>query len=588
MLSRPWPMLSLFAALFSFLPPASADAPPPTLLLQTTPIGIVMMPDGSYAYFNRTDPAKKPVLETPNGKEVALAPAFAFRKPPKRPGWLLLLDRDGELHEVTLKGRGDGRKIAIDRFIDVWHRKTADGQKRWLDPRPVWEGYTGALMGYRQLASGRLVVPFGKWVPGRPTAPPTGANVVTAIYSDDSGKTWKVSPSELTSPCYRDYNGNNYGACEPTIVQVKDGRVYMLMRTQAGFLYESWSKDGAEWSPAVPSRFHVSTGPPGLLELADGRLVVFWNNCEMPPRLDGQGVYAGRDALHAAISDDGGKTWRGFREVYRDPHRNETPPHRGDRGTAYPFGTFDKSGHILVLSGQGTGRRNFLRFHPDWLTATTHEDDFSRGLEAWHVFKPFGPARGYWRDRTVGAHLIDHPTRPGAKALHVRRPDDKDPDGATWNFPLGWKGKLTVRLMLREGSAGGILALTDRFFDPTDDTGERLALFHLDLDPKGKLTPGTWHTLTLRWNLTAGRCDVTLDDKPSTTLKQRHPTGNGLSYLRLHSTAREIDRVGFLVDLVRAEITDPVAPPRTTAENKEMESRYLKSLKGHRDRKTRE
>jgi len=571
---------------------AAGEPQPPVVLRQESPVGIAVLPGGGYAFYDRRQPEAEPTVFAPDGKAVKLEPRAAFGMPvgPTLPE-CVLLGRDGELHEVFMKLRGEGRKLAVDRFIDLWHRPTRGGKARWEEPKLAWEGYTGAVMMYGQLSTGRIVVPFGKWVPNRPTAPPTGSSVSMTIYSDDDGATWHQSPSELTSPCFPEYNGSNYGACEPVIVETKRadqaGRhIWMVMRTQAGFLYESWSRDGAEWTPAVPSRFHSSNGPSGILRLADGRIVLFWNHCELPPRADGQGVYGGRDALHAAISDDEGRTWRGFREVYRDAHRNETPPRSGDRGTAYPFPAYTKDAKILLYSGQGAGRRNFVLVDPDWLTQTRAADDFANGLDGWHVFKAFGPAERWWRDRTVGPVLINHPSKPGAKALHVRRPDDMDPDGAVWNFPLGWKGKVTVRLLLRPGLAGGSIALGDRCFDPCDDNGERLAIFRMPLRPDGPFAPDKWHTVTMAWDLSAKRCELRVDDPVPLTLPQAHEAVNGISYLRLRSTATAPDRAGFLVESVAAEISDPVAPPRTPEQNHASQAQYLTLIEGFRNRTT--
>jgi len=565
----------------------------PVVLVPRVPLGVVWMPDGSYAYFNRRRPTQAPVLTKQDGVEVAIGPRIGFAMPQSdRFGQRLLMDSKGELHEIIPRRRGSGRRIAVDRFIDLWHRKTTGGRARWERAKRIWEGYTGAVLTFAQLRSGRLVVPFGEWVADRPLGPPIGANVVTVVYSDDGGNSWRQSDTALTAPCFEGYNGSNLGACEPVVVQMKDGRVWMLMRTQTGFLYESWSRDGVHWSAARPSRFHSSTGPPGIVRLADGRLVLFWNNCEMPPRIDGQGVYGGRDAIHAAISSDDGYTWRGFREVYADPYRNETPPLRGDRGTAYPFPSFTSEGKVLLLTGQGQGRRNLVLIDPHWLTMTHREDDFSHGLDGWHVFKSFGPATHWWRDRTEGATLVEHPTRPGAKALFLRRPDKREPDGATWNFPLGWKGTLTLSLMLRRGFAGGSIALGDRMFEPCDDNGERLAVFHIAIQPNGQLGDGpmlsfgTWSTIELRWNLSIGECRFRVDGADAVKISRQCDTGNGICYLRLRSAAPRVDTAGFLVERVCAEISDPLAPPRTPKENRAAAQRYLKQMKGYRNRIT--
>ncbi|NUM53858.1 MAG: exo-alpha-sialidase [Candidatus Hydrogenedentes bacterium] len=478
------------------------------------------------------------------------------------PSTQLLLDSSGVLHAFSLKARGDGRKPAVDFFIDLWHSRTEDNGARWSESKPYFEGYVGDVLDFDQLPNGRIVVPFAYWVPGLEDGPPVGSNRTTSVVSDDGGATWSKPVSALTSPCYPDHNGSNNGAVEPGILPLRDGRIWMLMRTQAGFLYQSFSRDGVNWAEAASSRFHSSSGPPSLLRLPDGRIAVFWNNCEMPPREQGQGVYGGRDAIHAAISDDEGRTWQGFREFYRDRRRNETPPHSGDRGTAYPISGSSKDGKMVVLAGQGGSGRNVIFIDPDWLTETHASDDFSNGLDAWSVFKEFGPASGWWRDRCQGPELIDHPTKPGAKVMHVRRPDDKHPDAAVWNFPNGRRGVLSVRLMPREGFGGGNLALTNRFFNPNDVRGDSLAMFSLSLPTDGllgkkpALRTGTMHTIKLAWDIDRHRCDVRVDGQQVTSLALLNSTDNGVSYLRLASTAAEIDPAGFIVESVDVVIEE--------------------------------
>ena len=253
-------------------------------------------------------------------------------------GWagaVSLLDRNNEVHMFFARWRNkEGTKPAVDRFIDLWYLRSNKSRSTWSEPQRIFKGYVGSIQCAVQLSSGRLVLPFAYWVGDRPSAPPTGSNITTTVFSDDGGVSWKQSEAALTAPCYAGFNGNNYGAVEPVILELRDGRVWMLVRTQAGFLFESYSDDGEYWTELTPSRFHSSTSPAYLLRLSDNRIVLFWNNCEMPPRVDGDGVYGGRDQMHAAISSDEGTTWQGYREVYLDPVRNNTPPKRGDRGTA--------------------------------------------------------------------------------------------------------------------------------------------------------------------------------------------------------------------------------------------------------------
>lgn len=469
-----------------------------------------------------------------------------------------LRDRRGELHGFWGQARGDGRKPAVDRFIDLWHVRSEEQGTRWSAPQRIFTGYVGSFQQVAELSDGTLVLPFARWIGDRPSGPPTGSNVTTTVTSKDEGRTWQLSPAELTAPCDAGYNGANYGAIEPVVLPLKDGRVWMLMRTQTGRLYESFSRDGVAWSAARPSAFYSSTSPAFLLRLPDRRIVLFWNNCQMPPRVDGQGVYGGRDVLHGAISDDEGGTWRGFREVYRDATRNESPPRSGDRGTAYPWATAMPDGRVALVSGQGAERRKLVVVDPAWLLATSQVDDFSGGLDDWSVFTAYGPASGYWRARTQGARLVELPGGEG-KALQLARRENLDADGAAWNFPTGRGGRLTLRLQFPPGSAGGRVSLADRFFDPTDDAGEREALFSLPLDLAGgdgalKLIPGRWHALRLDWDLPAARCRAQVDDGPPRTLRTPVKASAGACYLRLRSTAPGADPAGMLVQRVNVEV----------------------------------
>ena len=51
------------------------------------------------------------------------------------------------------------------------------------------------------------------------------------------------------------------------------------------------------------------------------------------------------------MSYDEGKTWSGFRELYRDPHMAE-PYIYGDHGSAYPEGEELVNGTIILSTGQ--------------------------------------------------------------------------------------------------------------------------------------------------------------------------------------------------------------------------------------------
>jgi hypothetical protein len=433
----------------------------------------------------------------------------------------------------------------------------------------VWKGYTGALNSVLQMANGRILLPFshftartwGQRGPGLDAFTFTGQFDSTLIYSDDAGDTWGLANS-LSVPVPDIVSA--YGAVEPVVLQLQDGRVWMLIRTQQGRFYESFSPDGAAWSPPQPTSILSSDSPAGLVRLEDGRIVLFWNNCLRFPY-----AYGGRHVLHAAISEDEGKTWRGYREVARDPRRHEPPPPGGDFGTAYPFPTVVNGGKVIYCTGQGAGRVLLMLLDPDWLLETSQKADFSDGAEEWATFG------------TQGVEFVAHPEKPGAKVLSLRKTDPDWPAAAVWNFPSGRQGRLHLRLKLNPGFAGALVGLTDHFSVPFDLEDRFNNLFNLDLGVRSgpvrasavrsepvrtsasrrnyeqgaRLTPGRWHDLLLEWDCAGRECRVLVDGRSTGVLPLLRETA-GVCYLRLRSTAEQTDNAGFLVESVEADISN--------------------------------
>ena len=583
---------------------AQASAAPPRMLLQSTAaadtgsrtsFAIVRMPDGGFAFYDRNNPEAGPLTLTDRrGASYTLLPALPLDIRSSQAvitGGVLsntqvILTPGRQLVSVFVRAerfdKETAAKVGLPLYLDVWVRQAS--LTKATEPRMIWRGYNGSQMEYEQLPGGRILVPYGSFQLHAKAVPPTGRHKTIVQFSDDGGATWQESDSKLSAPCYAGFNGSNEGACEPAIERLKDGRIWMLMRTQAGFLYESYSRDnGTTWRKAAASRFNTSTGPPNIMRHRNGWLVVSWNNCEMPPRHEGEGVYGGRDALHIAVSEDQGRTWRGFREIYLDHRRNDNPARSGDRGTAYPLGAYTSDGHIVVLAGQGKGGRNPILIDPKWIVETKAHTDFSDGLRQWSVYKHHGPAKGWWRARAVGCELVANPADSTARSLHVRKADALAADAATWNFPNGWKGSVTARVMIREGYHGAVIGLNDRMFDPANDYGEEFAVFLLGVKPDGsfgsaRLTPGRWHDIRLEWNLSRSTCLVFADDELAGELPLRNETLNGISYIRFRSSARQIDTAGFLVDSVTASIDDPNSPPCTAEDQQDHEQRYVEKV----------
>jgi hypothetical protein len=220
-------------------------------------------------------------------------------------------------------------------------------------------------------------------------------------------------------------------------------------------------------------------------------------------------------------------------------------------------GVAHADGSVHLVTGQGN-RRTAIRIDPRWLEVTQQRDDFSQGLDGWHVWKPFGPASGYWRDRTQGAKLVVHPDKPAARVLRICKADNETPDCAIWNFPAGVKGTLTLRLRLSDTFAGATISLADRFYDPDDERGLSQAVFTLPIQ-RTMLAIGAWHKLELSWDLDQGKCHFKLNDQPSGDMPLTSATRNGISYLRLSSTAKQLDTAGMLIESVEVKVSpDPL------------------------------
>ena len=217
-----------------------------------------------------------------------------------------------------------------------------------------------------------------------------------ALYSDPPYTTWHRSSN--TVRCAQT-PGSCYGAVEPVAAERADGSLLALMRSQVGVLWQASSTDGGEsFSNGEPSHLASTDSPPFLLRLtrrptatlsssndsgnSTGALLLVWVNVRTTAPLvcehkSGGGVYTIRHLLHAAISLDGGVTWRGHREIYRDPLMQAEPPSRGDIGVAYSYGQELANGDVLLRTGQGVGRTQLIRLDPSWLLVPTKHADFT-------------------------------------------------------------------------------------------------------------------------------------------------------------------------------------------------------------------
>jgi len=472
----------------------------------------------------------------------------------------------GSLNEAIGNGVTEIDYIRFDHQGAYAPVAAARNVQQFGDGHAIHLGWEGGMIGQPlQMSSGRLVFPTQDWGAGVALGPPTGPSFVTSLYSDDGGETWTRSPSELRTPVPANVNMVGFGAVEPALLQLKDERLWMVMRTQTGKLYESFSTDGIAWSDPTPTRFHSSISPAQLIRMPDGRIVMFWCNAQVPDRVNNFIIQAGRDALHAAVSYDDGETWTGFREVLLYPYRNDSPPDAGiDFGVGYPYARLTEDGSKIHLF-TGQYHRFGLLIDPDWLEEKARSDDFSDGLANWSTFKRVNPTENGRQDRIPGAVIVTDPAGSGDPVMHLRKNSFSQPaDGATWNFPAGTEGSLVMPVMIRSGFSGGVVALTDRFFDPIDPNAESDAIFSFRLNANGRLGVNgdfipfnEWVTLELRWSTQTGLLQVLADGEQALLVGMNETPVGGVSYVHLRSLASFLDNAGFMVKSVSVVVPEP-------------------------------
>ena len=161
--------------------------------------------------------------------------------------------------------------------------------------------------------AGRIVLPVARHDRTK-DKPGFHRGVATCYYSDDGGATFRKADADLEAPLE-----SRSGLQEPLVVELKDGSLLMLCRTDRRSQFRSVSRDGgATWSPAEPTELVSPLSPASVARIPrTGDLLLVWNDQSadgFDPKLKGK-----RTPLVAAVSKDEGKTWGMRKTLYADP-----------------------------------------------------------------------------------------------------------------------------------------------------------------------------------------------------------------------------------------------------------------------------
>ena len=189
-----------------------------------------------------------------------------------------------------------------------------------------------------QLSSGRLLVPAASTADVK-----TINHFVSHCYiSDDGGKTWRNGKGHIDAP--------KRGAMEPEVVELNDGRILMIVRTQLGYIGKSYSSDGGEtWSKLESLGVRAPEAPSTLRRIpSTGDLVLIFNDTFTP----GAGHGGKRTPLTAAISSDEGLTWKKVGNLEADASKT----------FSYTSLTFVRDRAVMSYWESGEGRQLSCRF----------------------------------------------------------------------------------------------------------------------------------------------------------------------------------------------------------------------------------
>lgn len=414
---------------------------------------------------------------------------------------------------------------------------------------------------------------------------------IMVSFSDDDGESWNTQILEKYAPYFEQqepHKGPRWQqySCEPTIVEVKPGELMMIVRTSQNYHYQYRSYDnGITWEGPEPTVFHGTITMPVLHKLQDGRIVFFWCNNEPMPERDHtltkpelsedekkgvwEDVFTNRDANHLAISEDGGQTWRGMRELFLNVIRNQA-----DFRSFGDIGSRDKSVHqaemlelpynkLLVHFGQNSVSRRVVILDIDWLYEQERSENFQWGLKNltthMYVKSNLGGYRGFSGhcayNRTNGALLMPDPDENFEEVLQICRIEDErlvyKKQGAVWNFPASKEGTVTVKLrVLKSGVA---LSLCDHWYNACDESVKAVAPVSVDIIgdmcKTGNAGANHWTEVSISYKLEAagGIAEIRIDGELTQTLVIPGEWPNGFSYLHIQTLAEEEDMQGTLL-----------------------------------------
>lgn len=190
---------------------------------------------------------------------------------------------------------------------ETWVKVSTDEGKTWSDAHELVKGDKG---GRGPVRNKMIVLSDGAWLAGASNE--NGPWNAFFDRSEDQGKTWVATPYLKID--HDTFKGK--GVIQPTLWESAPGQVHALLRSTAGVICRTDSKDGGKtWSAVYETALPNPNSAIDVTKLPDGTLVLAFN----PTTRDG----GSRGRLSLGLSFDNGKTWPKILDLENEDRHDE-------------------------------------------------------------------------------------------------------------------------------------------------------------------------------------------------------------------------------------------------------------------------